>query len=409
MCIAQEEVWDVTELMVRCGRARSPRLGTRRNPLDGELMITFEVLHEDAKTGARLGRLTTPRGTFETPVFMPVGTKATVKAMSPEELKEIGFDIILANAYHLYMRPGVDVVKQAGGLHRFMNWDRSILTDSGGFQVFSLSAVTRVGDEGVEFRSLIDGSKHFLTPEKVIEAEEALGADIIMPLDVCSPYPSDRDRIRTAVERTSDWAERSKKALKSDQALFGIVQGGLHKDLRRESAEALVELDLPGYAVGGLSVGEPHEAMFEVLDATVPLLPKDKPRYLMGVGNPTSMLEAVSLGIDMFDSVLPTRTARNGLALTSVGKVNIKNSRYARDFSPLDPEDECYACANYSRAYLRHLYQAGEILAARLITWHNLSYLAKLAEKMRRSIEADSFSEFKREYLAKHGAEFGRA
>ena len=372
-------------------------------------MITFEVLHEDAKTGARLGRLTTPHGSIKTPVFMPVGTKATVKAMSPDELKEIGFQIILANAYHLHMRPGADVVKQAGGLHSFMHWDRSILTDSGGFQVFSLSSGVKVTDEGVEFRSLVDGSKHFFTPERVVEVEEALGADIIMPLDVCAPYPSDRALIRAAVRRTGDWAERSKRALKTDQALFGIVQGGLHKDLRRESAKGGVELGLPGYAIGGLSVGEPHEAMFEVLDVTLPLLPKEKPRYLMGVGNPTSMLEAVSLGIDMFDSVLPTRTARNGLALTSMGKVNIKNARYARDYSPLDPEDDCYTCKNYSRAYLRHLFQAGEILASRLITWHNLSYLAKLAENIRRSIKADSFLEFKRDYLARHEAEFGSA
>ncbi|MCL5291774.1 MAG: tRNA guanosine(34) transglycosylase Tgt [Actinobacteria bacterium] len=370
-------------------------------------MIEFEVLHEDDKTNARVGRLTTPHGTVDTPVFMPVGTKAAVKAMSPDELKEIGFKLVLANAYHLHMRPGEEIIEAAGGLHNFMHWDGAILTDSGGFQVFSLGATRKVSDEGVEFRSTVDGTKHFLTPERVIEIEAALGADIIMPLDVCPPFPSERAVVEEAVRRTSEWAVRSKRAILSDQALFGIVQGGVFAELRRESAQALVELDLSGHAVGGLSVGEPHEQMFEVLEETVSRLPKKKPRYLMGVGNPTSIIEAVARGVDMFDSALPTRIARNGLALTSAGKVNIKNAQYARDYSPLDPADDCYTCKNFSRAYLRHLYQAGEILAARLITWHNLSYLEKLAARTRVSIAAGYFDEFRAEYLAEHGLEFG--
>lgn len=369
-------------------------------------MIQFEVLHEDAKTGARLGKLTTPHGVVETPVFMPVGTKASVKAMSPDELEQLGFKIILANTYHLHLRPGEEIVAEAGGLHDFMNWGGAVLTDSGGFQVFSLSSQRKLSDEGVEFRSIVDGSKRFFSPERVMEIEEALGADIIMQLDVCPPYPASRDEVAAAVKRTTDWAIKCKKAQKTDQALFPIVQGGAYPELRKESAASLVELDMPGYAVGGLSVGEPHDLMLEILDYTLPELPVEKPRYLMGVGNPTSMIRSVALGVDMFDSVLPTRIARNGLALTSMGKVNIKNAKYARDYSPLDPNHDCYTCRNFSRAYLRHLFQAGEILAARLLTWHNLAYLADLAQQMRAAIATDSFAEFQSAYLSIHEAEF---
>lgn len=369
-------------------------------------MISFEVLHRDKHTGARLGRLSTPHGVVETPVFMPVGTKATVKAMTPEELTGLGFRMILSNTYHLHLRPGEEIVRQAGGLHAFMNWPGAVLTDSGGFQVFSLGATRRITDEGVEFRSIIDGSKHFFSPESVVGVEEALGADIIMQLDVCPPYSASRTEVEKAVKLSAEWAGRSKAAQSTDQALFGIVQGGVHRDLRIESTRALVEMGFPGYAVGGLSVGETHGAMFEVLDYTLPELPTECPRYLMGVGNPTSMIESVARGVDMFDSVLPTRVARNGLALTSVGKVNIKNTRYKNDFSPLDPEEDCYACRNYTRAYLRHLFQSGEILAARLLTWHNLAYLSGLAARMREAIAIDKFASLKEEYLAKHGAEF---
>lgn len=370
-------------------------------------MFRFSVLHEDPKTGARAGLVDTPHGSFKTPVFMPVGTKATVKAMSPEELADLGYRIILANTYHLHLRPGEDIVAGAGGLHAFMKWSGAVLTDSGGFQVFSLGAISKVDDEGVEFRSVIDGSKHHFTPEKVMEIEEALGADIIMPLDVCTPYPADKAAVATAVRRTTEWAKRSQSAKRSEQALFGIVQGGVYEELRRESAEALVDIDFPGYSIGGLSVGEPHAKMFEVLETTMQFMPKEKPRYLMGVGNPTSIIEAVARGVDMFDSVLPTRIARNGLALTSVGKVNIKNARHARDYSPLDPGCVCYACRGYTRAYIRHLFQAGEILAARLLTWHNLAYLAGLMERMREAIVAGEFAAFKAGYLDRHEAEFG--
>lgn len=357
--------------------------------------IDFRITAEDAATGARVGELETPHGLVKTPVFMPVGTRGTVKAMTPEELKILGAEMVLANAYHLYLRPGHEVVAQAGGIHRFMNWDRPILTDSGGFQIFSLGGMRRVTDAGVEFRSIIDGSTHFLTPEMVMNIEEVLGADVIMVLDECPPFPADFKHLAEAVARTTAWAQRCKDGLRGDQALFGIIQGGVNIDLRLRSLSEIVDIGFPGYAIGGFSVGEPHDLMLEVLEVLAPQLPADKPRYLMGVGDPKGLLEAVSVGIDMFDCALPTRVGRNGLAFTSTGRLNIRNSRYARDFGPLDAACDCYTCGNYTRAYLRHLALAGEILAARLLTWHNLAYVFRLISRARSAIEAGEFAEFR--------------
>ena len=363
--------------------------------------IRYELIKTCKQSGARLGRLHTPHGVIETPIFMPVGTQATVKSMTPEELKEIGSQIILSNTYHLYMRPGHDLVKEAGGLHKFMNWDRPILTDSGGFQVFSLGPLRKITEEGVHFRSHIDGSKHFISPEKAMEIQNALGSDIMMAFDECAPYPADREYVKNSLERTTRWLKRCKEAHKNTekQALFGIIQGGMYKDLREQSAKEILELDLPGYAVGGLSVGEPKELMYEVLDYTVPLMPEDKPRYLMGVGSPDDLLEGVIRGIDMFDCVLPTRIARNGTAMTSVGKVVVRNAKYARDFGPLDPNCDCYCCKNYTRAYIRHLVKANEILASRLITTHNLHFLLNLMKQVREAIMEDRLLDFKEEFF----------
>lgn len=369
------------------------------------MAITFELIKECKQSGARLGRLHTPHGVIETPIFMPVGTQATVKAMTPEELKEMEAQIILSNTYHLYLRPGHELVEKAGGLHKFMNWDRPILTDSGGFQVFSLGDLRKITEEGVEFRSHLDGSKHFLSPEKAIEVENALGADIIMAFDECAPYPADRKYVKNSLERTTRWAKRCKDAHKNPdtQALFGIVQGGMYRDLREQSAAEIIALDFPGYAIGGLSVGEPKELMYEVLDYTAPLLPKDKPRYLMGVGSPDDLLEGVIRGVDMFDCVLPTRIARNGTAMTSQGKVVIKNAKYFDDFSPLDPECDCYTCKNYTKAYLRHLYKANEILSSRLMSTHNLHFLIRLMKDVRQAIMEDRLLDFKAEFYQKYG------
>ncbi|WP_099187765.1 tRNA guanosine(34) transglycosylase Tgt [Tepidibacter mesophilus] len=369
--------------------------------------IRYEHIKTCKQSGARLGRIHTPHGIIETPIFMPVGTQATVKSMTPEELKEINSQIILSNTYHLYMRPGHELVKEAGGLHKFMNWDRPILTDSGGFQVFSLGPLRKITEEGVEFRSHIDGSKHFLSPEKVMEIETDLGADIIMAFDECAPYPASRDYVKNSLERTTRWAKRCKEAHHNTekQALFGIVQGGMYKDLREQSAKEIMELDFPGYAVGGLSVGEPKELMYEVLEYTTPLLPKDKPRYLMGVGSPDALIEGAIRGIDMFDCVLPTRIARNGTAMTSQGKVVVRNAKYAKDFTSLDPECDCYACKNYTRAYIRHLVKANEILASRLITTHNLHFLLKLMENVRQAIREDRLLDFRQEFFIKYGYE----
>lgn len=369
--------------------------------------VRYELIKTCKQSGARLGRLHTPHGIIETPIFMPVGTQATVKSMTPEELKEIGSQIILSNTYHLYMRPGHELIKRAGGLHNFMNWDKPILTDSGGFQVFSLGPLRKIKEEGVEFRSHLDGSKHFLTPEKAMEIQNALGSDIMMAFDECAPYPADREYVKNSLERTTRWLKRCKDAHNNTdkQALFGIIQGGMYKDLREQSAKEITSIDLPGYAIGGLSVGEPKPLMYDVLEHTTPLMPKDKPRYLMGVGSPDDLVEGVIRGVDMFDCVLPTRIARNGTAMTSQGKVVVRNATYAEDFTPLDPECDCYACKNYSRAYIRHLIKANEILGARLITTHNLHFLLNLMKQIREAIMEDRLLDFRNEFFAKYGYE----
>jgi len=369
------------------------------------MAIKYELIKESKETKARLGRIVTPHGEIETPVFMPVGTRATVKTMTPEEVKDLGAKIILSNTYHLYLKPGHDLVKEAGGLHRFMNWNGPILTDSGGFQVFSLGELRKIKEEGVEFRSHIDGSKHFISPETSIDIQNALGSDIMMCFDECVPYPADYEYAKQSMERTTRWAKRCKEHHKdwNTQALFGIIQGGMFRDLREQSAKDLVEMDFCGYAVGGLSVGEPMDVMCEVLDYTTPLLPRDKPRYLMGVGSPDYLFEAVIRGIDMADCVLPTRIARNGTAMTSHGKVVIRNGKYSRDFTPLDPECDCYTCRNYTRAYIRHLFNVDEILALRLTTIHNLYFLIKLMERIREAIKEDRLLELKDEFYKKYG------
>ena len=367
--------------------------------------VTYELIKKDSRTKARRGRVNTPHGPIETPVFMPVGTAGTVKAMKPEEVRDMGAQIILGNTYHLYLRPGHEVVKAAGGLHKFMNWERAILTDSGGFQVFSLGAMRKISAEGVEFRSHIDGSKHMLSPEKSMEIQNALGSDIMMAFDECAPYPANRNYVKNSLERTTRWLKRCKEYHKNteQQSLFGIMQGGMYKDLRKQSAEEIVELDLPGYAIGGLSVGEPKEIMYEVMDDCVDYLPADKPRYLMGVGSPDCLFEGVERGIDMFDCVLPTRIARHGMAMTSQGRVNIKNAKYERDFTPLDPNCDCYTCRNYSKAYLRHLFKSDEILSSMLMTTHNLHFLVNTMAGIRKAIEEDRFLEYKKEFYDSYG------
>ena len=370
-----------------------------------EQPIRYELIKKDAKTGARRGRIHTPHGIIETPVFMPVGTCGTVKAMTPEELKnEVKAKIILSNTYHLFLRPGDDLAAEAGGLHKFMNWDGAILTDSGGFQVFSLSDLRNITEEGVAFKSHLDGSKLFISPEKSISIQNNLGSDIMMAFDECVPYPADYEYTRKSMERTTRWAERCKVANKNPdrQGLFGIVQGGMYKDLRETSAKQLVDLDFPGYAVGGLSVGEPAELMYDILTYTTPFLPENKPRYLMGVGTPDYLIEAVVRGIDMCDCVLPTRIARNGTALTSQGKLVVRNATYERDFTTLDPECDCYTCRNYTRAYIRHLIKCGEILGARLLSIHNLRFLVRLMENVRTAIEEDRLLEFREEFYKKY-------
>lgn len=369
--------------------------------------VTYELIKTCKQSGARLGVLHTPHGDIETPIFMPVGTQATVKSMTPEELKEIGSQIILSNTYHLYLRPGHELVKKAGGLHEFMHWDKPILTDSGGFQVFSLGPLRKISEEGVEFRSHLDGSKHFLTPEKAMEIQNALGSDIIMAFDECAPYPASREYVKNSLERTTRWLERCKEAHKNPekQALFGIIQGGMYKDLREQSAKEITAIDLPGYAIGGLSVGEPKPMMYDILEHTTPFMPVDKPRYLMGVGSPDDLIEGVIRGVDMFDCVLPTRIARNGTAMTSQGKVVVRNATYAEDFTPLDPECDCYTCRNYTKAYIRHLIKTNEMLGARLITTHNLHFLLKLMENIRQAIREDRLLDFREEFFTKYGYE----
>lgn len=363
--------------------------------------ITYELIKQCPHTGARAGRIHTPHGSFDTPIFMPVGTQATVKTLSPEELKAMDAGIILSNNYHLFLRPGSSLVKEAGGLHKFMNWDRAILTDSGGFQVFSLGELRKISEEGVTFRSHIDGSKKFLSPEIATKSQMDLGADIIMAFDECVPYPADFKYTRESMELTLRWAQRCKDTMTNEnQGLFGIVQGGMYKDLRIECAHRLVDMDFPGYAVGGLSVGEPKELMYEMLDITLEHLPQNKARYLMGVGTPDCLVEGVMRGIDMFDCVYPTRVARNGTAMTWNGRLVIKNAQYEHDFTPIDEHCNCYTCRNYSRAYIRHLVRVNEIFGLRLLTIHNLHFLIDFMKQMRQSILEDRFPEFYRKFTA---------
>lgn len=368
-------------------------------------MFEYELIKEDKRTGARRGRIHTDHGTIETPIFMPVGTQATVKSMDQDDLKDMNAQIILSNAYHLYLRPGMDIIEQAGGLHKFMNWDRPILTDSGGFQVFSLNDLRKINEDGVEFRSHLDGSKHFMTPEKSMWIQNTIGSDIMMAFDECAPADADYNYTKNSMEMTSRWAERSLKAHKNPdtQALFGIVQGGMFNDLRAQSAKDLVSMDFPGYAIGGLSVGESKKTMFNILDTTTGLLPTNKPRYLMGVGSVDALIEGVMRGIDMFDCVLQTRIARNGTALTSQGKVVVRNATYATDFTPLDPECDCHVCKNYTKAYIRHLIKSNEILGARLLTYHNLYFTLSLMDKVRKAIENESLIELRNDVFKKYG------
>jgi queuine tRNA-ribosyltransferase len=366
--------------------------------------LKFELIAKDPGSAARLGSLTTTHGRIDTPIFMPVGTQATVKAMTPEELVEVGSQIILANTYHLYLRPGHDLIGRLGGLHRFMHWDRPILTDSGGFQVFSLGELRKITEEGVKFRSHIDGSRHFISPEVSIAIQEALGSDIAMVFDECPPYPAPYSYVKKSLELTTRWARRSKDAhTREDQALFGIVQGGMHPELRRESAQQLTDIGFDGYALGGLSVGEEKPVMYEMMQACSDILPEETPRYIMGIGAPEDLIEGIYTGFDMFDCVMPTRNARNGALFTSTGRINIKSAVFAEDQGPVDAECGCYVCKNYSRAYLRHLYRSQEILASRLNTWHNLHFYLNLMNQARQAIAEGRFVGFRKEFYAKRG------
>ncbi len=364
----------------------------------------YEVLKVDSKTGARVGRLTTPHSVIETPVFMPVGTLATVKSLSPEELKDMGAQIILANTYHLYLRPGTEVISKAGGVHPFMNWDRSLLTDSGGFQIFSLSKLRKISDEGCMFSSVVDGSRHFLTPEDAMGIQNILGSDIMMAFDECTEPGVDHNKAKDAMERTLRWLERCYNVTKDneDQMLFPIIQGNMFKDLRIESAKRTAEFARCGIAVGGLSVGEPKPVMYEMLDELRPYYPKDQPRYLMGVGSVDCIVEGVYRGIDMFDCVLPTRIARNGTAMTFRGNINLRNARFKDDFRPIDSECDCYCCRNYSRAYIRHLVIADEIFGGRLVSIHNIRTLMRLMDKLKEAIYQDRLTEFHDEFMAQY-------
>ena len=359
----------------------------------------FETIKQDKKSGARAGVLHTPHGDIKTPVYMPVGTQATVKGVYPRDLDELGAQIILANTYHLYMRPGDEIVKKAGGIHKFMNYSKPMLTDSGGFQIFSLAKLNDIKDEGVTFRSNIDGSKHFITPERAIEIENNLGADIIMAFDQCSAYGVDKNYAKKAMTRTLDWLDRCYNYHSSeDQALFPIVQGNMFKDLRLTSLKETQPYAKYGIGIGGLSVGEPKEIMYEILDEMLPHYRQDIPRYLMGVGSPDCLVEGVRRGIDMFDCVLATRIARNGTAMTSSGKVVVRNAKYKEDFTPLDPKCNCYCCKNYSKAYLRHMINVNEMMGAMLISLHNITFLISLMEDMREAILNDCFTEFCQEF-----------
>jgi queuine tRNA-ribosyltransferase len=375
----------------------------------------FTLIHQDKKSKARIGKLLTAHGEVQTPCFIPVGTQGTVKTISPQELKDCNAEIILSNAYHLFLRPGKEVIKKAGGLHNFMSWERPILTDSGGYQIFSLALLRKISDKGVEFQSHIDGLKHLLTPEDVIQIQNDLGSDIMMSLDECVHYPCAKDHAEVAMKRTLDWAKRSKEVTKSlghqvtksgqRQLLFGIVQGATYEDLRKECANRLIDMDFDGYAIGGVSVGEPKNLRYNIVNLVADLLLKDKPRYLMGVGLPEDIIEAVESGIDMFDCVVPTRYGRNGTAFTSAGKITIRNSPFIEDFTPLDPVCSCYTCKNFSRAYLRHLFNVEEILGLRLVSLHNIYFYLELMHKIREAVSKDKFLEFKKEFLSKYNNE----
>ncbi len=365
--------------------------------------FNFQLLKQDASSQARRGRISTRRGLIETPVFMPVGTQGTVKGLLPEALKEIGAQIILANTYHLYLRPGHELIRELGGLHKFMQWDRPILTDSGGFRVFSLADLRKITEEGASFQSHLDGSRHMLTPELSVEIQQALGSDIVMVFDECIPHPAERKYVVDSTNLSARWAKRCREVLPpgSESALFGIVQGGMHTDLRRQSAEQLQEIGFEGYALGGLSVGEETSLMYEMMEFSLPLLPEDQPRYVMGVGTPENLIEGIARGCDMFDCVMPTRNARNGVIFTSYGKISIKQARYREDPLPIDPDCDCYVCRNYSRAYLRHLYQSGEILASVLNTHHNLYYYQQLMAGARQALESGTFAAYRSEFYRK--------
>ena len=363
--------------------------------------VTFELQHTCQQSGARAGVLHTPHGDVLTPVYMPVGTQAVVKAMTSREMKELGAPILLSNTYHLNLRPGSELVREAGGLHRFMAWDRPILTDSGGFQVFSLAELNKITEEGVAFRNHLDGSPIMMSPESSMDIQENLGADIAMAFDVCSPYPCEHEQARLDMERTHRWAKRCKEAhTRPNQALYGIVQGAFYEDLRVQSAQALTQMDFPGYGIGGLSVGEPKDIMYRMLDVTLPHMPVDKPRYLMGVGTPDCLLEGVLRGVDMFDCVLATRIARNGTVLTKHGRLVVRNAKYKADFTPLEEGCDCHACQHYTRAYIRHLLNTGEITGGRLCSIHNLRYLTRLMEGARQAILEDRFNDYREEFYA---------
>ncbi len=369
-------------------------------------VFSFAVLQQDSSTRARCGRLVTAHGEIQTPVFMPVGTQGTVKTLSPSEIHEVGSQIILGNTYHLYLRPGEELLRRAGGLHRFAQWPWPILTDSGGYQVFSLAALRKIHEHGVRFQSHLDGSTHEFTPESVLHTQLALGSDIMMVLDECAPYPSEYGYVAKSLALTTRWAERCLAAWRAaeplyghEQALFAITQGGTYADLRQRSTEELLALDFPGYAVGGLAVGEPKSAMLEMLDLSTLLLPAEKPRYLMGVGKPEDIVNAVALGIDMFDCVIPTRSGRRGQVFTAAGPLNLNNARFKDDFTPIEADCDCYACRTHTRAYLRHLFQAQEILAMRLASLHNLRFYHRLLAAMRAAIAAQAFAEFKRDFF----------
>ncbi len=365
--------------------------------------MSFKVVHNDKNSKARLGLLTTKRGIIQTPIFMPVGTQATVKAITPAALEEMGAEIILGNAYHLYLRPGTDLIKKAGGLHKFMNWHGPILTDSGGYQVFSLSILRKITDKGVTFQSHIDGSSHFIGPKECLGIQDVLGSDICMVLDECSPYPCEYEDAKIAVDRTLAWAKISRQVkLESGNKVFAIVQGSTFKDLRKDCAEKLVAMDFDGYAVGGVSVGEPPELIYEIVEHTLPLLPDNKPKYIMGMGTPEDILESIGHGADMFDCIIPTRYGRTANAFTAQGKINLRNAAYKDDFNPVDSECECYLCKNFTRAYVRHLFYAKEMLGPQLLSLHNVHFYLNMINQIREAIKQDRFIQFKDELLKKY-------